>query len=394
MHFSALVALTTATSVLASPVQQQSGIVTLQLKQVNRVKSASELVKHGKARLVGSGAGENKASVAGSAPAENVVLSYVANVTVGAGTYELIVDTGSSNTWIGANKAYQPGPKSKDTGHSIEVGYGSGAFEGEEYIDTVSIAGLTVASQGVGVASESRGFKAVDGIFGVGPVALTKGTVSDETTVPTFLDNLFEQHLIPKEVFSVYFHPETGSDNDDVNGELAFGGADSTKFSGPVSYVPTQKSGAAADFWGISASFQYGSKKLGQTSAGIVDTGTTLIYIPTAAFNAFLTASGGVYDDQNTGLVRYSKKPTSPFSITLGPTTYNLTPDEYLIPKSQYANLNITDSSHYYAWINDGGNGIGLFGPVPDATIGQKFLEHYYSVYDTTNSRIGFAKAV
>ncbi|KAK8144511.1 hypothetical protein G3M48_005718 [Beauveria asiatica] len=395
MHFSALVALTTATSALASPVQQQSGIATLQLKQVIRAKSASEVAEHTKARIASFGAGGSKATVPKSGEAENAVVSYVANVTVGSGTYQLIVDTGSSNTWVGADKAYKPGPNSKDTGHSVQVGYGSGGFDGEEYLDTVSIAGLSVPGQGVGVASDSWGFRnGIDGIFGVGPVALTQNTVEDEATVPTFLNNLFKKKLIPQEVFSVYFHPEAGSDSDDINGELTFGGVDNTKFTGPISYVPTQKSGGAAPFWGVSASFQYGSKKLGSTNAGIVDTGTTLIALPDAAYKAFLAASGGSYDSK-TQFVRYSKKPSSTLSITFGSTTYTLTPDQYLVPKDQYANLEGFDSSYYYAWIGDGGNGIGEFGiPVPDTIIGQKFLEHYYSVYDTTNSRVGFAKAV
>jgi len=40
----------------------------------------------------------------------------------------------------------------------------------------------------------------------------------------------------------------------------------------------------------------------------------------------------------------------------------------------------------YYAWISDGGADSVNF------LIGQKFLENYYSVYDTTQSRIGLAK--
>jgi len=40
----------------------------------------------------------------------------------------------------------------------------------------------------------------------------------------------------------------------------------------------------------------------------------------------------------------------------------------------------------YYSWINDGGATDVNF------IIGQKFLENYYSVYDTTGSRIGLAK--
>jgi hypothetical protein len=39
----------------------------------------------------------------------------------------------------------------------------------------------------------------------------------------------------------------------------------------------------------------------------------------------------------------------------------------------------------YYSFISDGGSS-GV-----DFIIGQKFLENYYSVFDTTNKRVGFA---
>ena len=46
------------------------------------------------------------------------------------------------------------------------VTYGSGSFSGTEYTDTVTIGSLTIAGQGVGVASRSSGFSGVDGILG------------------------------------------------------------------------------------------------------------------------------------------------------------------------------------------------------------------------------------
>lgn len=43
------------------------------------------------------------------------------------------------------------------------------------------------------------------------------------------------------------------------------------------------------------------------------------------------------------------------------------------------------ETGKYYAWFDDGGSdGVNCL-------IGQKFLENYYSVYDTTKKRIGFA---
>jgi hypothetical protein len=293
----------------------------------------------------------------------------------------------ASNTWCGAQSSCEKTSTGKSTGGSVSVSYGSGSFSGTEYTDTVSFGGLTVSSQSIGAASQSTGFSGVDGIIGFGPVGLTQSTVSNANTVPTFLDNLYSQGSISTEVLGVSFLPESGSDTGDTNGELTLGGIDSTKYSGSITYFSKLTSGTASAYWGISiASFTYGTTTLASSASGIVDTGTTLIYIPTAAYNKFLTATGGK-TDSSSGLAVFTTKPTSNFGIKFGSTTYTLTPAQYLVPTAQYSVFGLS-SSKYYAWINDGGSS-GV-----NTIIGQKFLENYYSVYDTTNSRIGFATAV
>ena len=60
----------------------------------------------------------------------------------------LLIDTGSSNTWLGANKTYVKTDTSQDTGNTVAVSYGSGNFTGEEYTDTVTLgSGLTITGQ-------------------------------------------------------------------------------------------------------------------------------------------------------------------------------------------------------------------------------------------------------
>jgi hypothetical protein len=201
------------------------------------------------------------------------------------------------------------------------------------------------------------------------------------------LHNLLTQGSITTEVLGVSFRPESGSDTADANGELTLGGTDSTKFSGAITFFPKVATGTFAPYWGISIpSITYGTTTLATGGAGIVDTGTTLIYIPTAAYNKFLTAAGGA-TDATTGLARFTTKPTQNFVITFGTTTFTLTPAQYLVPTAQYGVFGLT-TGRFYAWINDGGaSGVNTI-------IGQKFLENFYSVFDTTNSRIGFAPAV
>lgn len=78
-------------------------------------------------------------------------------------------------------------------------------------------------------------------------------------------------------------------------------------------------------------------------ASAIVDTGTTLILIPTSAFNALQSASGGTVDSES-GLLKFKTKPTENFSITVGGLItgevglgdkFSLTPNQYLIPETQ-----------------------------------------------------------
>lgn len=73
----------------------------------------------------------------------------------------------------------------------------------------------------------------------------------------------------------------------------------------------------------------------------------------------------------------YTKEPTSNFSFTIGGAVLTLTPAQYLIPTAQYSEFGLIGSD-YYSWINDGGSS-GV-----DFIIGQKFIENYYVVFDTS----------
>ncbi|CEI41856.1 hypothetical protein FVEN_g3800 [Fusarium venenatum] len=390
MLFAVTLTLAAAAAVSASPLEPRAKTAVLPLKHVVKASSIKAIVQKGQARIQkvnGEASFHLDAVSSSSGSVTNEDVSYVAPVVIGGKTWNLIVDTGSSNTWCGAQASCEPTSTGKSTGGSVSVSYGSGSFSGKEYTDKVSFGGLTVSAQSIGAASSATGFSGVDGIIGFGPVGLTSGTVSNVNTVPTFMDNLYSQGSISSEVLGVSFRPESGSDDSDTNGELTLGGVDSSKYSGSITYFPALSSGTASQYWGISiGGFTYGSTTLGTSGSGIVDTGTTLIYIPTSAFNKFLSATGGS-SDSSSGLVAFTKKPTANFGIKFGSTTYTLTPAQYLVPTAQYSNFGLS-SSKYYAWITDGGSS-GV-----NTIIGQKFLENYYSVYDTTNSRIGFATAI
>jgi saccharopepsin len=72
--------------------------------------------------------------------------------------------------------------------------------------------------------------------------------------------------------------PASESDSD---GELTFGGVDTSKTTSSVSYVPITSTSPASQYWGIDQSISYNGKTILSSTAGIVDTGTTLVLIAT-----------------------------------------------------------------------------------------------------------------
>ena len=96
MHFAAL-SLALAAAVSASPIEQrQAKTATLSVSQVNNVKNAKSLVAAGQQRINKIN-GVQKVGAqpeASSGTVTNEDVSYVAPVSIGGKTWQLIVDTG------------------------------------------------------------------------------------------------------------------------------------------------------------------------------------------------------------------------------------------------------------------------------------------------------------
>ncbi|OJA07636.1 hypothetical protein AZE42_01101 [Rhizopogon vesiculosus] len=240
---SLLTTLLLALSITASPVEVRNSPITLPIaRKLNLQDGTINLLQHDQDRAAALKDPDTSSLVrrAGSVPVINEVVSYIAQVSVGspATTYNLIVDTGSSNTWVGAGTKYVKTSTSQSTGQAVSVSYGSGSFSGTEYTDTVTLgSGLTITKQSIGVASRSTGFSGVDGILGIGPLDLTEGTLTNAptTTIPTVTQNLYTQGIVSAVVVGVSFEPTTSQKV--TNGELTFGGTDSTKYTGTIAYV-------------------------------------------------------------------------------------------------------------------------------------------------------------
>ena len=133
-RLSALLALTlAAVAVSAKPIVIRDAPVTLAIARrfnttgvVNLLKADQSRAQVLKARSQASDLASTSALDAVLAagvdvPVTNGAVVYTASVGVGspATTYDLIIDTGSSNTWIGAGKSYVKTSTSVDTGARV-----------------------------------------------------------------------------------------------------------------------------------------------------------------------------------------------------------------------------------------------------------------------------------
>lgn len=102
----------------------------------------------------------------------------------------MLVDTGSSNFWVGNNKSYVPTSSSVATNDSIYLSYGTGDVYGYEYVDQITVSSsIVVANQSIGVSNKTGDFElvGVDGVLGLAQVASTAGTFPSDPdeVVPT-----------------------------------------------------------------------------------------------------------------------------------------------------------------------------------------------------------------
>ncbi|KAF5352504.1 hypothetical protein D9756_005889 [Leucocoprinus leucothites] len=376
-----LITLLLVCSVAANPiVEVRSSHVTLPLSRRVNVTSVHNLVQHdlkrakalkarGKALAGDRLTAEEAASV--NQPVDNQAVTYIASVGVGspATNYQLIIDTGSSNTW--------------------SVTYGSGSFSGTEYTDTVTLGSLTIPGQSIGVASTASGFDGVDGILGIGPVGLTQGTLSPATSsfVPTVIDNLYSEGLIDANEIGISFEP---TDTEEViNGELSWGGTDSSKYTRSIKFTPRTSTSPASYYWGIDQAVRYGSTTILSKTAGIVDTGTTLILLASDAISAYRKATGAVQDNA-TGLLRITSAQYANLQnlyFTTNGVTYELTPNAQIWPRALNTAIGGSANSIYLI-VGDLGSssGEGL-----DFINGYGFLERFYSVFNSADGGVGFA---
>lgn len=344
----------------------------------------------------------------------------------------------------------------KTTSQNFGIQYGIGSVNGSYVTDTVTVAGASVQNQKFGLAvstadiltqsttvggsgsdtpsvnASSSGVQA-NGILGLGYPQLTAGTNFGESPYNPFVFNLVEQKIISDSVFSVYMN---NANKEGWVGEVIFGGTDSSKYSGDLTYLPvaqltTSSSPLDSLFGGSSSSSSsnngyyywmvYGqgiavsnpasssvsaNHTLSSVAPFIIDTGTTLTYLPTQIAEDVAVAIAGdnrvQLDSQSSTFVTDCSAANSNAALQLqmspsgsvsdSPVTLTVPASELVIPLDA---LTIEDAT------------VCMLGIAPLSTsssssssmssemflIGDSVLRSAYLVFDIGQNRIGFAAA-
>ncbi|KAG2064030.1 acid protease [Suillus decipiens] len=398
MFPAALLTLLLVFSTTGSPVKVDNSPISVPLtSRLYFSNGTNDLLEHDRAHVKALRDPSMRSQSSVNVPLTSDYRNYGHSLAVGIGnpptTYNLLLDSGSANTWVSGSKYVETGV-SFCTGQRVAFIYASGFFSGTEWLDHVTVGhGLTVIRQSISVADdETADLENYNGIIGIGPVALTVGTLQDlpKEPIPTVTDSLVGQGTISENVLGIFFEPYTNPPSE-ITGQITFGGTDPTKYNGNIEYAPTVNTGHSQRFWGVNSRITYDNRVILGSTDGIIDCGTTLIVLASDAYQEYRLATGAKYDSATNLLTMPEDKYGTLHNLDfhIGEQIYSLTPNAQIWPRSLNTNIRGKEGSIYLIF-RDRGRPSGQDG-ISDFTLGYVFMQRFYVAYDFTTSRAGFA---
>lgn len=316
--------------------------------------------------------------------------TYYGAISIGTPpqSFQVLFDTGSSNLWVDSiycntqacntHKKFNPQQSSTYSakGQSFYLPYGAGSLYGTFGYDTVNVGGIVINNQEVGLSTNEPGQNFVvakfDGILGLAYPTISSG---GETPV---VDNMISQNLLGSNMFAFYL--SRGGQQGSV---LSFGGVDNSLYQGQIYWTPV----TSETYWQIGVQgFEINGRETGWCSQGcqsIVDTGTSMLTAPAQLLPYIMQAIGAQQSQYGMYMVDCSQANNLPtLSFVISGVALSLPPSAYII-QNGYQSCSVGISPTYLPSRN--GQPLWIFGDV--------FLREYYSVFDRTNNRVGFASA-
>ncbi|KDR75428.1 hypothetical protein GALMADRAFT_249483 [Galerina marginata CBS 339.88] len=236
---------------------------------------------------------------------------------------------------------------------------------------------MSIQQQAFGaVSSESVQFAAYpnSGILGM---AFSTISVSGK---PTFFENLIKEEKVVEPLFSV--HLERGKE---VGSEVCFGCYDQSKTTGKVYWVPL----VSKTYWPLALDSMSvnGTSALADDIIAVIDTGTTLIYIPEILATKIYELIPGSKPAPEYGPAFYTFPCDGVFTISLSFGGRNFAIHSVDFNLGPIA----TNSLDCVGGILSLGQGF----PPNLAIVGDEFLKSWYSTFDHSNGgRVGFSPSI
>lgn len=333
---------------------------------------------------------------------DNEVTLYFINVTIGTPgeLFQLHIDTGSSDLWVNtpnsafcqryaryceASGVYLPSDSSTYNlvyPNDFNVTYADGSAAVGDYIsDTLTISGETLQDFQFGLALTSN---SPEGILGIGyPSNEGASRPGGAPVYPNLPAALANAGAINTNAYSLYL-----DDLDASSGSLLFGGVDRSKFSGELitfPIIPTY--GYYSEFLigltGMGQNGNAGSLLNNQAIAVLLDSGTSLMYLPDNIVNSLFQAYGTTYNaDAGAAIVPCS------LGQQEGSVDFTFSSLTITVPLSELVvDLTTGPGGRTCAF------GIAPAGNSGIAILGDTFLRSAYVVYDIQNNEISMAQA-
>jgi hypothetical protein len=313
------------------------------------------------------------------------------------------LDTGSSDLWVNtpdsaickakgqlceAAGTYSANASSTysyvSSDFNISYVDGSGA-SGDYVTDTFSIDGTTLKQLQFGIGYDSSSQEGILGIgYTINEVQVGRAGKPAYNNLPA---QLVADSLIQSNAYSLWLN-----DLDASSGSILFGGVDTAQYTGSLETLPVQKEqGVFAEFLVTLTEVSLGGTVIAanQALAVLLDSGTSLTYLPDALAEAIYEQVGAQYDStQGAAYVPCSMASNiSTLDFTFSKPVISVPMNELVIP--------ITSSTGRPITFSDGTTAC-LFGVAPAgssiAVMGDTFLRSAYLVYDLANNEISIAQ--
>ncbi|WVR08878.1 hypothetical protein IAU60_005937 [Kwoniella sp. DSM 27419] len=332
--------------------------------------------------------------------------SYSAQVNIGspAQSFLLIMDTGSSDLWVagsectsssctGVTTFSESGSSSYSTSNApFNISYGSGDADGFLASDTVEMAGFTVTGQTFAVVTSTTARLINAPLSGL--MGLAWKSIASSGATP-FWQALAASGSWDQQEMGFYMARYRGSpyaSSVEVDGgELTLGGLNSSLYTGDVNYVSIAE--ADLDYWRIPVQgLNIQNNAVSVTSSrgyqpqAAIDTGTTLIGVPSSVASAIYSQiSGSQALSQQSGYQGYYEYPCSTnvnVNIQFGGLSYTIS----------NADMNLGSFTRDTSMCTGAFFAMDMSAQSPiQWIVGASFLKNVYSAFRYNPPAIGFA---